>query len=119
MAFPRTIDITTTGRRTGERRRIEIWWFRIGDRFVITGTPGRRDWLANVRADPRMTLHLPAGDVDVTATEITDAAIRAEVIDHPDTSWYVSQAERGRLIGEAPMIELRAGAVDLAELVDP
>ena len=119
MPFPRTIDITTIGRSSGRPRRIEIWWFRIGDRFVITGTPGPRDWLANIRAEPRLTLHRPTGDVEATATEVTDDAVRAEVIDHPDTGWYVGQAERQHLIDAAPMIEVRSGRLDLADIVDP
>ena len=43
LASHRTIDLTTFGRRSGLPRRIEIWWFQVDDRFVITGTPGRRD----------------------------------------------------------------------------
>ena len=36
----RVIDITTIGRKTGEPRRIEIWFHRIDGRYYITGTPG-------------------------------------------------------------------------------
>jgi F420H(2)-dependent quinone reductase len=44
----RVIDITTTGRKTGEPRRIEIWFHRLDGRYFITGAPGRpRDWYAN------------------------------------------------------------------------
>ena len=49
-----TIDITTTGRRTGRPRRIEIWMLDVDGRYFITGTPGRRDWLANLSADPKL-----------------------------------------------------------------
>ena len=47
-----TIDITTTGRHSGDARRIEIWMLVIEDRFFITGTPGPRGWLANVAERP-------------------------------------------------------------------
>ena len=40
------------------RGRIEIWMLDIDGRFFITGTPGRRDWLANLMAEPRSTVHL-------------------------------------------------------------
>jgi deazaflavin-dependent oxidoreductase (nitroreductase family) len=53
-----TIDITTTGRRSAEPRRVEIWMLDIDGRFFITGTPGPRDWLANLRANPSLTVHL-------------------------------------------------------------
>ncbi len=54
-----TVDITTTGRLSGEPRRIEIWMYAIAGRYIITGTPGPRDWYANLMAEPGMTLHLP------------------------------------------------------------
>ena len=58
LATIRTIDLTTFGRKSGVPRRIEIWWFHVGGRFIITGTPGRRDWLANVKANPTVVIHV-------------------------------------------------------------
>ena len=54
----RTVDITTTGRRSGEPRRIEMWFHNVEDRIYITGMPGTRDWYANVLASAEMILHL-------------------------------------------------------------
>ena len=48
------IDITTTGRRSGEPRRIEIVFHNIRGRIVISGMPARervRAWLRNLEAD--------------------------------------------------------------------
>ena len=67
-----TCELTTTGRRSGRRSRIDIWYVVAEGHLVVTGTPGRRDWLANLRADARARLHLAAGDVDVVAHEVTD-----------------------------------------------
>ena len=58
LADDPTVDITTIGRRPGEPRRIEIWMLDVDGRFFITGTPGRRDWLANLGADPALVVHL-------------------------------------------------------------
>ena len=106
---PITVDITTIGRRSGRPQRIEIWVIQVGDRLVIGGTPGARDWLANVRADPSMTLHLkdevPA-DLAFGAVEISDAAIRREIWTHPVTGWYRGQATVDDLIAHAPTVEL-------------
>jgi hypothetical protein len=43
----RTVDITTTGRRSGEPRRIEICFYRSGDAIYLSGIPAprTRDWL--------------------------------------------------------------------------
>jgi deazaflavin-dependent oxidoreductase (nitroreductase family) len=57
----RTMDITTIGAKTGLPRRIEIWAWPDGDRLYLTGSPGRRDWYANLRANPDFTLHLRRG----------------------------------------------------------
>lgn len=106
LASRRTIDLTTIGRRTGSPRRIEIWWFHIEDRFVITGTPGRRDWLANVLADPQVIIHVDDDDIPARVVPIVDPDFRRRVLTHPDTSWYRSQAELERMVATAPMVEV-------------
>ena len=54
----RLIDITTTGRSTGEARRTEIWFHNVDGHLYITGRPGRRSWFANLLANPDFTFHL-------------------------------------------------------------
>jgi deazaflavin-dependent oxidoreductase (nitroreductase family) len=81
----RTIDITTTGRRTGEPRRIEIVFYNLGDDIYLSGIPGpnTRDWLANLAAHPEFTFHLKHGvvaDLPATATVIVDPAERRRVL---------------------------------------
>jgi deazaflavin-dependent oxidoreductase (nitroreductase family) len=84
LAQDRIIDITTTGRKTGEPRRIEIWFHRLDGRCFITGTPGRpRDWYANLVANPGFTFHLKesaTADLPATARPITDPAEREQVL---------------------------------------
>ena len=55
LARGHLIDITTTGRKTGEPRRLEMWFHNLDGRIYITGTPGRRDWYANLVAEPAFT----------------------------------------------------------------
>ncbi|MCU7725200.1 nitroreductase family deazaflavin-dependent oxidoreductase [Actinoplanes sp. KI2] len=84
LAQDRTIDITTVGRKTGQPRRIEIWFHRFDGRYYITGTPGRpRDWYANLVAHPGFTFHLKesaTADLPATARPITDPAEREKVL---------------------------------------
>lgn len=104
-----TIDITTTGRRSGEPRRIEIWFLHIDGRVYITGTPGRRDWLANLRGDPRLTFHLKESleaDLPATATEVDDPDERRTVIASMAAEWYRGQAPVEALVAEAPMVRI-------------
>jgi deazaflavin-dependent oxidoreductase (nitroreductase family) len=102
-----TIDITTTGRRSGQPRRIEIWMLDVDGRFFITGTPGRRDWLANLHADPELVVHLSAGiDLAARATPVTDPEARRQVLEHLTARWYRSQATVDDLVASAPMVEV-------------
>ena len=76
------IDITTTGRRTGKPSRKEIWFHNLGGVLYITGIPGRRDWYANVVANPQFTFHLKGSiraDLPARATPIVDAERRRGV----------------------------------------
>jgi deazaflavin-dependent oxidoreductase (nitroreductase family) len=107
LASQQTIDLTTIGARSGLERRVEIWWFRIDGRFIITGTPGRRDWLANVSSNPRVTIHVGGHDIDAYAEPIADPTFRRRVMTNPSTSWYSTQAELERLVNDSPMIEVR------------
>jgi deazaflavin-dependent oxidoreductase (nitroreductase family) len=75
----RIIDITTTGRRSRQPRRLETVFYRFGDDIYLSGIPAARPraWLLNLAADPHFTFHLKHGVVaDLPAT--------AEVIDDPD-----------------------------------
>lgn len=110
LAAIRTIELTTVGRNSGSAARIEIWWFYVEGRFIITGTPGKRDWYANVLANPRVIVHTPAGDVAGTATPVADPALRRQVFTHPDVGWYQTQVELERLVATSPMIEISLGA---------
>lgn len=76
-----TCDLTTVGRRSGRTRRVEIWYVVVEGRIVLTGTPGFRHWLANLRENPSAVLHLrqPKRDVAVTAAEVTDEPTRRRV----------------------------------------
>ncbi|MGI9624917.1 MAG: nitroreductase family deazaflavin-dependent oxidoreductase [Acidimicrobiales bacterium] len=106
-----TIDLTTIGRRSGKRRRIEIWMLKIGDRIFITGTPGRRDWYANLHANPTCTVHLKQkvkADVRATALVVKDRETRTRVLEHLEATWYREQGEGlETLLNEAPMVELK------------
>lgn len=79
----RVIDITTTGRKSGETSRKEIWFHNIDGDIYITGTPGSRDWYANMLANPEFTFHLKEtteADLDATARPITDPAEKQAVL---------------------------------------
>jgi hypothetical protein len=78
----RTIDITTIGRKSGRPHRIETWFHHVNGETYLTGSPGRRDWYANLVAHPTFTFHLKqsvAADLLARAVPITDPAERRSV----------------------------------------
>jgi deazaflavin-dependent oxidoreductase (nitroreductase family) len=104
-----TVDITTTGRQSGLPRRIEIWMLDVDGRFFITGTPGRRDWLANLNENPRLVVHLKRHshvDLAARATAVVDAATRRTVLDHLAATWYRDQQPLDVLVDTSPMVEV-------------
>lgn len=81
----RIVDITTTGRRTGRPRRIEIFFYRAhGVIYLCSGAGGgATSWYANLRANPAFTLHLKHGvraDLPARAVPVTDPEERARVL---------------------------------------
>ena len=80
-----TIDITTTGKRSGLARRIEIWFHNVNGRVYITGLPGQRDWYANLIANPDFTFHFKQdvqADLAARATAISDPTQKREILAH-------------------------------------
>lgn len=78
-----TCDITTTGRKSGRPSRIEIWYFVVDGQIVISGTPGPRDWYANLLASPELIFHVKEGaqaDLPARAVPILDPAERARIM---------------------------------------
>jgi deazaflavin-dependent oxidoreductase (nitroreductase family) len=108
LAAIRTIEITTVGRRTGRPVRIEIWWFHFEERFLITGTPGPRDWLANLQAAPQLTVHALGRDIPAAARPLNDPEFRRRFFtqSNADVDWYLSQAQLDQLVDATPMIEI-------------
>jgi deazaflavin-dependent oxidoreductase (nitroreductase family) len=105
-----TIDITTTGRRSGGPRRIEIVFHNVDGRIYISGTPypRKRRWLLNLEADPHMTFHLKGktrADLPATARIIDDEAERREILPYIARAWGRKDLER--MVRYSPLIEVK------------
>ena len=105
-------DITTTGRKSGTPRRIEIYFHHFDGAYYLTGRPGKRDWLANLVATPEFTLHLKRGvtaDVAVVAEVVASSEEREAVLYRALTeSWgrdpAGARAELPRWVEAAPLV---------------
>jgi deazaflavin-dependent oxidoreductase (nitroreductase family) len=104
------IDITTTGRTSGLPRRIEIVFHSFDGRVYISGMPRadrRRSWLANLEADPHLTLHLKRdvrADLPATARIITDESERRAVLSNVLRAWPSQDLEA--MVRWSPLIEV-------------
>ena len=104
------IDLTTTGRRSGEPRRIEIFLHHLDGRLFISGIPSprTRDWLRNVAADPHVTVHLKDGvvaDVPALARVVEDPAERRPFIEAAARQWGRRDVEL--MMKQSPLMEIR------------
>jgi deazaflavin-dependent oxidoreductase (nitroreductase family) len=111
-----TIDITTTGRRTGQPRRIEIVFHNFGGRIYITGRPSQRtrDWIHNLEADPHFTFHLKRtvhADLPATARIITEEAERRAIFQDVVTVWRTMDVET--MTRFSPLIEVTLDGVEI------
>jgi deazaflavin-dependent oxidoreductase (nitroreductase family) len=108
-----TCDITTTGRASGQPRRIEIWYFVVGEQVYLTGTPGPRDWYANLQAQPQFVFHVKEGaqaDLPARALLITDPAERRRIMGEVmrSNSWFRSQSyDLDTWVASSPLVEVQ------------
>jgi hypothetical protein len=124
----RTIDITTTGRRSGAPRRIEIVFYRFETSTYLSGVPAPRPraWLLNLAAVPQFVFHLThgvVGDLPATATVITDPSERRRIFSDfvaqfnerhgPDSPWPRAVLEewvKGSPLAKVTFVETTARA---------
>jgi deazaflavin-dependent oxidoreductase (nitroreductase family) len=74
--------LTTTGRRSGVPRRIEIWFVEHdGDHFVVAENRDRAQWVRNLLVDARVTFSVGTRDAPDSVVSVT--AARARPLDGP------------------------------------
>ncbi len=102
------VAVTTTGRRSGLPRRIELVFHNIDGRIYLSGLPGfPRDWLANMRADPNITFHLEgrvAADLPATARELTEPHERRAVMERVALNWRRTDVDV--MMTGSPLVEI-------------
>ena len=110
------IDLTTTGRRTGRPRRIEIFLHEEDGRLFISGMPRAdrtRDWIHNITVDPYVVVHLKrtvSADIPMTARVVTDLAERRPFIEAAARRW--GRTDVDEMLQHSPLIVLTLPDVD-------
>ena len=104
------IDMTTTGRRTGQPRRIEIALHSFDGRLYISGMPRadrKRAWILNLERDPRVTLDLKQTahvELPATARIIDDPLERRRVLELVAAAWRRTDVDV--MVAHSPLIEV-------------
>ena len=79
-AEPKYLYLTTTGRRSGRPRQIEIWFTRHGGRYYLVAEHGRRaQWVQNLLAKPAVRVRVGSRRFRAAARVVDHARERALV----------------------------------------
>ena len=115
----RTVDIVTTGRRSGAERTTEIWTTVVDGQTYICGTPNAsqpgverrpRDWLANLVANPELIVRLKTSvhvDLPATAVRVDDPAERRRVLTAPNTEYYRNAVSLEAALAHSPLVRVQ------------
>jgi deazaflavin-dependent oxidoreductase (nitroreductase family) len=115
----RTVDIVTTGRRSGTVRTTEIWTTVVDGQTYICGTPNAsqkglerkpRDWLANLVAHPGFVVRLKSSvpiDLTAEAERVDDPDERRRVLSAPHTAYYREAVSLEAALAYGPMVRVR------------
>jgi deazaflavin-dependent oxidoreductase (nitroreductase family) len=103
------IDITTTGRTSGEPRRIEIVFHNFDGRIYISGVPQPREraWIRNLRADPALTVHLKGtvqADLSASARVVEEVSERERLMPLVAAAW--NRTDIDQMVAMSPLIEI-------------
>lgn len=87
--------LTTIGRKTGRRHRIEIWFaLENGVVYLLSGGGARADWVRNIRADPTVRLQIGSREIAARARmvrrPVEDRRAR-ELLDGKYMEWRASR----------------------------
>ena len=81
VADERVLYLTTTGRRTGVPREIEIWFVVYGARFYLLAETGEAAaWVKNIRFNPAVSVRIGQSSIRATA-RVLDRALDRELWD--------------------------------------
>ena len=100
-AEPEYLYLTTTGRRTGTAREIEIWFTRDADRYyLVSELRQRAQWVRNVLAEPRVQWRVG------TATFLGRARVLGEPADGEQVRAAQARSRAKYGWGEGLVVEL-------------
>jgi deazaflavin-dependent oxidoreductase (nitroreductase family) len=90
IAGQQTLRLTHHGRRTGKPYEVVIWFLVEGERLYLVTANVNRNWVRNVKKDPKVLLRVGGETFSGEVRPITDAAEREHVLGLVQRKyWYV------------------------------
>ena len=75
------VDLTVTGRKSGQERTLTIWFVEEGDRLLLMPIHGTAtNWYRNIVKTPEVRLATNGAELQVTARPIEDADAVSEAV---------------------------------------
>jgi deazaflavin-dependent oxidoreductase (nitroreductase family) len=103
------LKLTTTGRKTGQARTVELLYVRDGPRYVVTasnaGQPRNPGWYFNVQSTPQVTMHAHGRDMPAIAQVASPEQRRVLWARLIEIAPFYGRYER-RVTREIPMVIL-------------
>ena len=111
-----TIELATTGRKSGETRTVEIWFVADdqGRLYVQSGKDGKTDWYQNLLKTPAVTMRIGELAMRGVATPVEDLTevarvhelFRQKYLRARVSEWIGSDVGRGRVVLIAELTQL-------------
>ena len=110
LEVDRNVDITTTGRKSGQQRRIEIWCHVVDGAVYLSSMPGKRSWHANLLANPDFTFHVKESiqrDIPSRAVPIADPDTKRDIFAKMKAAEErMAHLEVDRWVVESPLVRV-------------
>jgi hypothetical protein len=96
----RTVEITTTGRRTGNPHTVTVWFAVEGDTLYLSTLDPTRDWVRNAQKTPAVRLDFGGTVLVGELHPVTDPALDEKIRQGLRDKYWVAWA--GGLVGKGP-----------------
>lgn len=79
-------DLTTIGRKSGERRTVELRFLYFQDKFYATSSRVQgKHWCQNMLKNPAVEIHLKGETLSCVAAQVKDEPLRKQILNLRDT----------------------------------
>ena len=72
IASRKTLHLTTTGRRTGKRHTVEVWFAAGKDKLYLSHEGKETDWMKNIKKNSKVTMAIGDRKFEGKATYLQD-----------------------------------------------